>query len=178
MASVASKARLRFLASTTMNGCVTAHHASHVKSAVLGDGITRDADWVAHAWRGNSLSTLRRVGHKVAAMAASFHRSEKTYERHCKMEVDSSFAFRLSHVVDLASFKALGPMETLPFQQSRRRVSGSWSACPWPERAGPWGPTELVPEPPLALVVQPKVCRPADRVTQLSRRHLLASGHI
>ena len=137
VASVASKARLRFLASTTMNGCVTAHHASHVKSAVLGDGITRDADWVAHAWRGNSLSTLRRVGHKVAAMAASFHRSEETYERHCKMEVDSSFAFRLSHVIDLASFKALGPVETLPFQQSRRRVSGSWSACPWPERTGP-----------------------------------------
>ena len=28
---------------------------------------------------------------------------------------------------------------------------------------GPWGPTELVPRPPLALVVQPKGHRPADR---------------
>ena len=28
----------------------------------------------------------------------------------------------------------------------------------------PWGPTELVPRPPLALVVQPKGYRPADRI--------------
>ena len=115
MASVTNTARLRFLASTTMNGYVMAHHSSHVTSAVLGDGITRDANWVAHAWRGNALSTLRHVGHKKAAMAASFHRSEQTYERYYKMEVDSSFAFRLSHIIDLASFKALGPMETLLF---------------------------------------------------------------
>ena len=115
MASVTNTARLRFLASTTMNGYVMAHHSSNVTSAVLGDGITRDANWVAHAWRGNALSTLRHVGHKKAAMAASFHRSEQTYERYYKMEVDSSFAFRLSHIIDLASFKALGPMETLLF---------------------------------------------------------------
>ena len=115
MASVTNTARLRFLASTTMNGHVMAHHSSHMTSAVLGDGTTRDANWVAHAWRGNALSTLRHVGHKKAAMAASFHRSEQTYERYYKMEVDSSFAFRLSRIIDLASFKALGPMETLLF---------------------------------------------------------------
>jgi len=115
MTSITNESRLRFLASTTMNGYVMAHHISCVTSAMLDDGITRDANWVAHAWRGNALSTLRHVGHKDAAVAASFHRSEKTYERYYKMEVDSSFAFRLSHIIDLASFKALGPIETLLF---------------------------------------------------------------
>ena len=59
---------------------------------------------------------MRHLGHKDAAIAASFHRSEKTFERYYKMEVDSGIAFRLSHIIiDLASFKALGPMETLLF---------------------------------------------------------------
>ena len=115
MASIANSAPLRYLASSTMNGYVMDYHTANIRSSVLEDGITRDGNWVAHTWRSNALSTLRYLGHKNAAVAAAFHRSEKTFERYYKIAVNASFAFRLSHIIDLASFKALGPMETLLF---------------------------------------------------------------
>ena len=45
MTSVTNSAPLRFLSSSTLNGCVMDYHAANIASAVLEDGVTRDGNW-------------------------------------------------------------------------------------------------------------------------------------
>ena len=107
---------LRFLSSSTINGCVTDCHRAQIRSAVVADGITVDGNWVAHTWRANALSALGHTGHRQAARDHSFHTNDATFKRHCEMPVNRSFSFRVEHVIDRPSFwesEALGDSAVL-----------------------------------------------------------------